>query len=241
MRPGEAILPGVFFLGTGSVDAHATYFKYSFLNTLRDELWLTMTRQRVTLFLLLYVMIPSAGFGISIGWGKEARSPLKIIIGCAISLAVGVVIAWALPRLLWNMLRLFARKGWFLQPEHPQSVPVMTRDEFIARSEVLRREGRRQFWVSTLLLVGGALGCARLAFYLDRAKPESWIQGLAAIGILVFFAGYFFFVRQAWKRRIRKLGLQCLACGREITAIAGLSGVPDKGLCRHCGTKVIEI
>ena len=218
-----------------------TYFKYSFLNTLRDELWLTMTRQRATLFLFLYIMLPVAGLGIGISWGVRTHSPLKMIIGCAIGLVIGGVIAWRLPRLLWNMLRLFARKGWFLQPEHHQVVPVMTRDEFIARSKVLRRAGRRHFLVSTLLLITGALGCSRLAFYLDRAKPESWIQGLAAIGILVFFAGYFFFVRQAWKRRIRKLGLQCLACGREITAAAGLSGAPDKGLCRHCGTKVIEI
>jgi len=222
------------------VNARATYFKYSFLNTLRDELWLTMTRQRVTLFLFLYMWIPGAGIGIGIAWGMQAHSSLKMTLGCAIGIAMGGVIAWALPRLLWTMLRLFARKGWFLQPEHLHVVPVMTRDEFIARSKVLRREAGRHFWVWMLLFVGGALGCSRLAFYLDRAKPANWIQGLAAFGILVFFAGYFFFVRQAWKRRIRKLGLQCLACGREITAVAGLSGVPDKGLCRHCGTKVIE-
>lgn len=200
-----------------------------------------MTRQRATMFLFLYMWIPGAGIGIGIAWGKWAHSPLKMIIGCATGLAIGVVIAWALPRLLWNMLRLFTRKGWFRQPEQAQVVPVMTRDEFIARSKVLRRAGLGHFLVSTLLLVAGALGCSRLAFYLDRANRASWIQGLAGIGILVFIAGWFLLVRQASRRRVRKLGLQCPACGREITAVAGLSGVPDKGLCRHCGTKVIEI
>ena len=60
------------------MQARMTYFRYGFLNTLRDELWLTVTRQRVTLFLLLYLVIPGAGLGAGIGWGKQAHDPLKI-------------------------------------------------------------------------------------------------------------------------------------------------------------------
>src|SRR5471030_979194 len=112
-----------------------SFFKYSFLNTLRDELGLTMTRQRATAFLFLYLAIPATGLGLGIAWGAQSHSPLKIIIGGATGLVIGGIIAWLLPRLLWNMLRLFARKGWFLQPAHSQSVPVMTRDEFVARSK----------------------------------------------------------------------------------------------------------
>ena len=218
-----------------------TYFKYSFLNSLRDELGLTMTRQRATLFLLLYLAVPAGGLGVGIGWGRQAHSPLKIIIGSAIGLVIGGVIAWLLPRLLWNMLRVFARKGWFLQPEHPQSVPVMTSDEFKARSKVLRREGRRHFLVYTPLLIAGAWGFSRLFFYMDRVNPKMWIQVLAGCGFLAFLAGYIVLYRHGWKQLVRKQGVQCPTCSREITDAAGLSGVPYMGLCRHCGTKVIEI
>jgi hypothetical protein len=123
-----------------------TCFKYSFLNSLRDELWLTKTRQKVTLYHLLYFVIPAAGLGAGIGWGGGAHNPVRIIVGSAIGLVTGGVIGWLLPRLLWNMLQLFARRGWFLQPEHSQAVPVMTGDEFIARSRVLSRERRRHFF-----------------------------------------------------------------------------------------------
>ena len=216
------------------------FFKYSFLNSLRDELWLTMTRQRATLFLFLYLALPGAGLGAGIGWAAHSHSLLKTAIAGAIGLVLGGVIAWLLPRALWNMLRLFARKGWFLEPEHPQGVPAMTADEFLVRSKALMGEGRRHSLVWVLILIVGALGFSRLCFWMDRQNPPAWIQLSAAFGILAFFAGYVVLSRRAWKRRVRKLGLQCPTCGREITNLAGLPGVPPEGLCRHCGAKVIE-
>ena len=218
-----------------------TYFKYSFLNSLRDELGLTMTCQRATLFLFLYLAIPAVGLGAGMGWGMHAHSPLKMIIGSTTGVVIGGVIAWQLPRLLWNMLRLFARKGWFLQPERPPDVPMMTRDEFIARSKDLRREERRQFLVWVFLFIAGAFGCSRLCLYLDRAKPQVWIQILAGIGMITFFVGCFLLRSRVAKQIVKKHGLQCPACGREITDAAGLPRLPYMGLCRHCGTKVVEI
>ncbi len=206
-----------------------TYFRYSFLNTLRDELGLTMTRERFTLFHLLYVVIPAGGLGVGSG-----------LIGSAIGIAIGIVFAWLLPRLLWNMLRLFVRKGWFLQPEPAQSVPLMTSDEFNARSEALSREQLLHFWVWGLLFMAGAFGLFSLAFFLDGGRPAIWVQVLAVFGILVFFAGFFFYDRTG-KQLVRKHGLLCSVCGREITAAAGCSGMPYMGLCRHCGTRLIEI
>ena len=162
-----------------------TYFRYSFLNTLRDELGLTMTRERFTLFHLLYVVIPAGGLGVGSG-----------LIGSAIGIAIGIVFAWLLPRLLWNMLRLFVRKGWFLQPEPAQSVPLMTSDEFNARREALSREQLRHFLVWCLLIIAGVFGFFSLASFLDTfldgARPAIWVEVLAVFGILVFFPGLFF-------------------------------------------------
>lgn len=106
------------------------YFKYTLLNWMRDELWLTRTRRRVTFFHLLCVLIPAAGIGTGIALGQVAHSLLKGIIWCAIGIAIGGVIAWLLPKLLWNMLHLFARKGWFLERQHPHATPMMTLEEF---------------------------------------------------------------------------------------------------------------
>ena len=217
-----------------------TYFRYSFLNSLRDELGLTMTRQKVTLFALLYLAIPACGLGVGIGWGVEAHSPVKTIIGSAIGLMIGGVIAWSLPRLLWSMLRLFLRKGWFQCPQRPQSVPTMTSSEFIARSEVLRRKVLPYSLLWSLLFIAGASGCSCLAFYMDRARPHIWIQVLAGVGMPVCLVGYVYLSRRAWKRIVSGLGLQCPSCGREITDAAGLSRIPYMGVCRHCGTKVVE-
>src|SRR6266446_9156306 len=44
------------------------YFRYSFLNGLRDELYLTQTRQKVTLIAFLYVLIPVVGAAIGSAW-----------------------------------------------------------------------------------------------------------------------------------------------------------------------------
>jgi hypothetical protein len=216
-----------------------TYFKYSFLNSLRDELGLTMTRQKLTFFHFLYLAIPLAGIGA--GSSLFAHSPLKATIGGVIGFIFGSIIAWQLPRSLWNMLRLFARKGWLLRLENPKSLSAITKDEFIAKSNVLRQKGKQHFFIWALIFVVGAFGCSRLAFYMDKAKPEIWIQILAFVGILAFIGGYLFLRRRLWKKLIKELNLVCPNCGMEITDAPGLSRMPHMGICRHCGTKAVEI
>jgi predicted MFS family arabinose efflux permease len=222
-----------------------TYFRYSFLTELRDELGLTMTRERITLYHLLYGVIPAGGLGVGFVWGAQAHSNLKILIGSAIGIAIGIVFAWLLPRLLWNMLRLFVRKGWFLQPEPAQSVPLMTSDEFNARREALSREQLRHFLVWCLLIIAGVFGFFSLASFLDTfldgARPAIWVEVLAVFGILAFFPGLFFLRNRTAKQLVRKHGLLCSVCGWEITGAAGLSCLPYMGRCRHCGTRLIEI
>lgn len=215
-----------------------TFFKYAFLNSLRDEVGLTLTFRKVTLLHLLCVVIPAAGLGAGSAWGTNLSQK---IIGGLTGLVIGMAISWPLSKLFWKMLCLFLRKGWFLQLKLPESVPVMTSDEFIARSKTLRQGQRQCFLVWSLIFILGALGGARLCFYMDRSKPEMWIQVFAGFCILIFFAGWFFLQSCASKQIIRKCGLECPACGREITDASGLSHIPYMGLCRHCGTKVVEI
>lgn len=218
-----------------------TYFKNSFLNLLRDELGLTVTHQRLTVFHFFYLAIPASGLGFGIVWGMQSHITLKVFIGGAIGFLIGGISAWQLPKLLWKMLRLFASKGWFLQPAHRPSVPVMTANEFITRSKALRLEGKRQFLIWSLLFIAVAFCFSQLCFYMDRTKPKVWIQVSSACGIFGILFSYFVLRSKIAKQNVKKHGLQCPACGREITAVAGLAGMPYNGLCNQCGTKVIEI
>jgi hypothetical protein len=224
-----------------------TFFKYAFLNRLRDEVGLTLSFQKVTLFHLLCVVIPAAGLGAGSAWGTNLSQK---IIGGSIGLAIGIAVSWPLPKLFCYLLCMFVRKGWFLRTEPLKSVPVMTSDEFIARSKVFQREEvwplpvKRPLLVNAiffLVVVSGALGIAYLCKYMDSVKPKISIQVLAGFGILVFIGGCIFLCVWMEKRLWKKLGLLCPACGREITDAAGLSRIPYLGLCKHCGTKIVEI
>lgn len=200
-----------------------------------------MAQQKATLFVFLYLAIPAAGIGAGIGWGVRTHSPLNGIIGSTTGLLIGGIIAWQLPMLLWNLLHLFARKGWFVVSVPSLDFPVMTKDEFIAKSEAWWRKEQRHFQVWVCALIAGGFVCACLVIYLGRIKPESWIHILAIIGNLVFYVGMFSQRSQDMKQLVRKHDLQCPTCGRQIDGPAGALGIPDSGLCRHCGTKVVEI
>jgi len=218
-----------------------TFFKYAFLNGLRDEVGLTLAFRKITFFHFLCLVIPAAGLGAGSAWEAHTHNFLREIIGGLIGLVIGIAISWPLPKLFWNIVCIFVRKGWFLQPKISKDVPVITCDEFIARSKALRQEGRRQFLIWIFILIAGALGISRLCFYMDKVKPQIWIQILVGIGIFLSFISFFVLRSRAGKRLVKKNGLQCPACGREITDAAGLSRIPYQGLCKHCGTKIVEV
>src|SRR5882672_10657286 len=222
------------------------YFRYSFLNGLRDELYLTQTRQRVTLIALLSLLIPIAGLALGSTWGSGTHRWIKQIIGAGIGCGSGIFVAWLLPRLLWNMLRLFVRKGWFLLPEKAPSedrpeAAVITVDEFSARSKALEREEFRKIFLFAAVIVGLGLGMERVANYIDRTKPEVLIQILEGIGMVSFMAALVLWCMRMKKQLFWKHGLICWACGRKITDAAGLVRVPDRGLCKHCGAEVVSM
>ena len=237
----------------GPQDMHLVFFKYRFLNALRDEVGLTVHFQKVTLLHLLCLLIPVAGVGFGSAWGAGAHELSREIVGGSIGLVVGIAVSWPLPKLLWKILYLFARKGWLLQPrklEAGKIVPAMTSDEFIAKSKAFNQAdmwpipAKRPFLPNAIFFsvaVLFALGFMWLCNYMDSAKPPDWIQVLVGIGILAFVIGFaclFIWMKKGlWRRH----GLLCPNCGNKITDAAGLIRVPYMGLCKHCGAKIIEI
>jgi hypothetical protein len=218
-----------------------TYFKSSFLNLLRDELGLTMFRQRLTVFHFFYLLFPAIGLAAGVTWGMQSHVVWKTFLGGAIGVLIGGITAWQLPKSLWKMLQRFASNERFLWPQQRDNVPVMTAAEFVARSKALRRDGKRRFLIWMFLFIAIGLAASRLCFYMDRAKPSLWVQVLAGCAIFSAFLIYFVFRSRIAKWIVRKHGLECPVCGKEITTVAGLAGMPHKGLCNQCGTKVIEI
>jgi len=171
-------------------------------------------------------MIPVAGLSAGSAPGIHAHSLSRGIIGGTIGLVIGLIAAWLLPRLLWNMLHLFMRKGWFLQPERPESdegrrLPVLTLDEFIDRSQAAHRQGRRLKIVRTIILVIVGLtelGACRLADHIRSTKPGLLNQYLFVVGYGAFVMGYVLLrSRRMEKQLVRKHGLACPACDSPIT------------------------
>ena len=237
----------------GSQDMHLVFFKYRFLNALRDEVGLTLYREKVTLLHLLCLLIPVAGVGFGWAWSAKTHDLLREIIGVLIGLVIGIAVSWPLPKLLWKTLCLFARKGWFLQLQKQETekiVPAMTSDEFIAKSKAFNREdmwpipAKKPFFpnaVFFLVAVSFALGFMRLCGYMDSSKPPDWIQVLVGMGIIAFVVGCTCLFIWLKKRLWRRHGLLCPNCGNKITDAAGLIRVPYMGLCKHCGAKIVEI
>ena len=86
------------------------YFKYAFLNGLRDELYLTYTFQKATLIHFLQLTALMGGLPVGFVAGKHTHSwAAGIVVGiawCGLAYLAG----WLVPWLLWNMLRPFRAK-----------------------------------------------------------------------------------------------------------------------------------
>jgi len=65
------------------------YFKYQFLNALRDELALTRGYRKLTLFILLYLVLPAGGLGGGLAWGAKSHSLVRIVSGGAGGILAG--------------------------------------------------------------------------------------------------------------------------------------------------------
>jgi hypothetical protein len=207
------------------------YFRYSFLNGLRDELWLTMTYQKATLFHFLSLAIPASGLGVGIALGMKAHAVSAIVVRGGVGLGVGIAIAWLLPRALWKMLWLLADRRWLLQPEPPPAVPVISRDKFLARLEASNRD---QNWHAAKcfgVLIAGIVGFALIFKVLERVHAPEWLAFLTFLSMIASIIAFLVGQYITYKRLLKRHGLACPNCG---TGIAGI------GRCWHCGATVVE-
>src|SRR5947209_1994777 len=207
------------------------YFRSKFLNGLRDELWLTMTCQKMTLFHLLSMSIPASGLGIGIASGMKAHAVSAIIVRGGIGLGVGIALALLLPRCLWKMLWLLSDRRWLLQPEPPPTVPVISWDEFLARTKAKNRD---QWWHAGVWIGGffaGIVGFNLLFSYLKRVNAPDWLSMVGLLAMIGLIIGFLISERSFYKRLVSEHGLACPNCGTEIAGV---------GRCWHCGTTVVE-
>jgi hypothetical protein len=222
------------------------YFKYAFLNCLRDELYLTYTFQKATLFHFLPLAALSGGLLAGILVGTSAHSwAMGLIVGIS-GCALAILAAWLVPWLLWKMLYLFVQKGWFLLPERKEDEgrpawPVMTLVEFNARSKAFNRWESRGVLVFMVVVVVIALGILRFMSCLESANVSEQTQGLVSIGILSGLISLYVWAGRRASQRVKRLGLLCPVCGRMITDAAGLVRAPWLGRCKHCGAKIVSV
>jgi hypothetical protein len=221
--------------------ASATYFRFGWLNVLRDELLLALTHQRLTLFHLFLVMIPTGGLVFGILSGQENDGLWRPIVGGAIGLLTGAIVAWLLPRTLLVIFWLMQRQGWLLQPAPPVTAPLISAEEFSRRADAFNRQELRQSIYGISHFVGAAVVAKWLFGYMSRANVESWASGTTAVFILGYFVASILCFRVLRKRLARKHGMYCPNCNRLITDAAGACRVPYMGVCRHCGAKIIDV
>ncbi|HEY2413818.1 MAG TPA: hypothetical protein VGI40_16325 [Pirellulaceae bacterium] len=214
------------------------YFRYRILNTLRDELLLTKASAKMTLFMLLSAGIPTCGLFFGIGYGVQTHSVLRGIAAASIGLTLGACLGWMLPRAVWNILRFFGRRGWFLQPNPITPTIILSFDEFRRRSEALDRDDSRdQVWLLPAFITW-AIGGLGVLNYLGR---DSALAGIAAFVVMAIFVTLLVWIVLAHRRRVKLHGLACPNCDRELSDTAGGGIVVSLGLCRQCGVKVVDV
>jgi hypothetical protein len=111
----------------------------------------------------------------------------------------------------------------------------MTKQELIARQKQLKR--------SSILGSGGLLvvffavifGNVFLGRFVDRVRPPIPVQVLYGIVIFAFLIGSVVFLNWSVKRRQRRFGMLCPACGETISGVlAHIAVATDR--CGYCGS-----
>jgi hypothetical protein len=227
-------------------DGRLLFFKYAFLNRLRDEAGMAVHHEKATVFHLL-IMIALAGGPVNgIIIGKSTGSWLiGIVIGIIVSI-VGLMITIPLPGLLWRTIIILAQKGWCLVPvrsENDQEGPVITRQEFCARKKAFEHDGRRhgiQYLIAIVLFYGVIRFLIYIGMYTEQNNLPYIIPTLVTFTLIGLVLAAIFWLIRDNRRLWRKHGLLCPACERRITNTAGFIEVPFLGLCKHCGAKIIK-
>jgi hypothetical protein len=113
----------------------------------------------------------------------------------------------------------------------------MTKQEFISNRQAMTRSSNRTSVVFIVILFGGLLLNIPLAGYMDRAKPEKWIQLLYGIGFFGFLILNFPLLIWVGKRQHKRFRLECPNCHKPLVGALGQIAVAS-GACGHCGEPV---
>jgi hypothetical protein len=189
-----------------------------------------MTCQKMTLFHLVQGWMLAAGVGIG-AVSLRSHGVAMMVAGGTAGLVGGVTIAWLLPRAVWKMLWLLNDWRWFLQPAPPPAVPVISREEFHART---RAKDRDQNWHAGIWIGGFfavVVGFNLLFASLKRIDAPDWFSLVGLIALIGFIVGFLVLHKKFYNRLVNKHGLACPNCGTEIAGV---------GPCWHCGTTVVE-
>lgn len=220
------------------------YFKSSFLNWLRDEVILTLTRSKVTVLHFFMVVGPAAGIGAGMGYG-ESRTWVHSLVGATVGGIAGVAIAWPLPRVIFHALHWLIRKRWFLRFDAKERPPTLgeliSTEEFETRVKAYDRRMSRANRALLLSIIpfGILLGLSwRFRGLIERHDVLQAVCG----GILVAYvsAGLSWEWRRS-KRAARESGITCPGCGHLLTDATGMIAVPWWGRCKECGLKIIDV
>jgi hypothetical protein len=113
----------------------------------------------------------------------------------------------------------------------------MTKQEFIGNRQAMTRSSNRSNVVFIVMLFGGLLLIIPLAVYMDRAKPEKWIQLLYRIAVFGFLILNFSLPIWLGKRTHKRFRVECPNCRKPLVGALGQIAV-SSGACGNCGEPV---
>ena len=115
----------------------------------------------------------------------------------------------------------------------------MTKDEFIDRLKTLRREAMIFLPAWVFIYLSAILAIGPTQRWLGHHQSTAWLANLVLPALIILLVSNVAFLKWDVKRRLRKHGLLCPACGKPLTKPpVKLEG--STGKCGSCGAVVFE-
>jgi len=115
----------------------------------------------------------------------------------------------------------------------------MTRDEFIDRLKALKREATIFLPACLIVYLGAMAGVGPAQRWLANHQSTARLANLVLPALIVLLVINVAFLKWDVKRRLRKHGLLCPACGKPLTK-PPVRLVDSTGTCGSCGAVVFE-
>jgi hypothetical protein len=115
----------------------------------------------------------------------------------------------------------------------------MTKDDFVLRQTVAKREENKVSIILLVVLFGGLIGLGSLAPWMDHHRSVVSIQVAYGVSIFGFMIGNMIFLVWGIRRRARQYGHNCPVCGKPLVGFAAQIAIAS-GNCGHCGQPVFD-